>query len=80
MKNFVFVQTNFIPLQGDMQNTATWISSFFSKWITKTEIWKQIPPDEPYCVLLGSVRDRLYNALFLDPLVLCYRSLCACGD
>ncbi|KAJ6873648.1 hypothetical protein NC651_032491 [Populus alba x Populus x berolinensis] len=44
------------------------------------EIWKQIPPDEPYCVLLGSVRDRLYNALFLDPLVLCYRSLCACGD
>lgn len=25
MKNFVFVQTNFIPLQGDMQNTATWL-------------------------------------------------------
>ncbi|KAG6749983.1 hypothetical protein POTOM_047061 [Populus tomentosa] len=63
MKNFVFVQTIFIPLQGDMQNTATWISSFFSKWITKTEIWKQIPPDEPYCVLLGSESDRHTDVL-----------------
>ncbi|KAL0328421.1 UNVERIFIED_CONTAM: Phosphoenolpyruvate carboxylase [Sesamum calycinum] len=69
------------------------------------EFWKTIPPNEPYRVILGDVRDRLYqtrerarNMLshgmsdiseeatytnveqFLEPLELCYRSLCACGD
>ncbi|RDX75653.1 Pentatricopeptide repeat-containing protein DOT4, chloroplastic, partial [Mucuna pruriens] len=27
----------------------------------KDEFWKQIPPSEPYCVILGDVRDKLYN-------------------
>ncbi|XP_015954036.1 phosphoenolpyruvate carboxylase, housekeeping isozyme [Arachis duranensis] len=69
------------------------------------EFWKVIPPNEPYRVLLGEVRDRLYQTRersrhllahghseipeeetftnveeFLEPLELCYRSLCACGD
>ncbi|GFY97529.1 phosphoenolpyruvate carboxylase 3 [Actinidia rufa] len=69
------------------------------------EFWKQIPPSEPYRVLLGDVRDKLYQTRersrhllahgisdipeeatftnvkeFLEPLELCYRSLCACGD
>ncbi|GJS96100.1 phosphoenolpyruvate carboxylase gene [Tanacetum coccineum] len=62
------------------------------------EFWKPIPPTEPYLVILGDVRDELYNTrkrdrhllvhdvseileeLFLEPLELCYRSLCACGD
>ncbi|XP_055822537.1 phosphoenolpyruvate carboxylase-like [Solanum dulcamara] len=69
------------------------------------EFWKQIPPNEPYRVLLADVRDRLYNTRerarqllangfsdvpeestfthveqFLEPLELCYRSLCTCGD
>uniref|UniRef100_A0A2N9J540 phosphoenolpyruvate carboxylase n=1 Tax=Fagus sylvatica TaxID=28930 RepID=A0A2N9J540_FAGSY len=69
------------------------------------EFWKQIPPNEPYRVILGDVRDKLYNTRerarhilangisdipedttftnveqFLEPLELCYRSLCSCGD
>ncbi|KAI4383344.1 hypothetical protein MLD38_009194 [Melastoma candidum] len=69
------------------------------------EFWKQIPPNEPYRVILGDLRDKLYNTRersrqllangtsdipegttftnveqFLEPLELCYRSLCACGD
>ncbi|CAI0449099.1 unnamed protein product [Linum tenue] len=69
------------------------------------EFWKQIHPNEPYRVILGDVRDKLYNTRersrqllasgmsdipeesaftnveqFLEPLELCYRSLCACGD
>ncbi|KAJ4842294.1 Phosphoenolpyruvate carboxylase [Turnera subulata] len=69
------------------------------------EFWKQIPPSEPYRVILGDVRDKLYNTRersrqflangisdipegstfttveqLLEPLELCYRSLCACGD
>ncbi|XP_061349553.1 phosphoenolpyruvate carboxylase-like isoform X1 [Gastrolobium bilobum] len=69
------------------------------------EFWKQIPPSEPYRVILGDVRDKLYNTReyarqllangsseipeettftnveqFLEPLELCYRSLCASGD
>ncbi|MCD7455573.1 Phosphoenolpyruvate carboxylase 1 [Datura stramonium] len=69
------------------------------------EFWKQIPPNEPYRVLLSDVRDKLYNTRerarqllangfsdvpeestftnveqFLEPLELCYRSLCTCGD
>ncbi|KAH9620084.1 hypothetical protein KSS87_008678 [Heliosperma pusillum] len=69
------------------------------------EFWKNIPPTEPYRVVLGDVRDKLYNTRersrqllsngtsdipedvtytnleqFLEPLELCYRSLCACGD
>ncbi|KAL6217026.1 hypothetical protein ACLB2K_010244 [Fragaria x ananassa] len=69
------------------------------------EFWKQIPPDEPYRVILGDVRDKLYNTRerarqllsdgashipegttftnveqFMEPLELCYRSLCSCGD
>ncbi|KAL1299642.1 hypothetical protein AAHE18_18G124500 [Arachis hypogaea] len=69
------------------------------------EFWKKIPANEPYRVILGDVRDRLYKTRersrhllaqgysdipeeatftnveeFLEPLELCYRSLCACGD
>ncbi|KAL3502677.1 hypothetical protein ACH5RR_037126 [Cinchona calisaya] len=69
------------------------------------EFWKRIPINEPYRVILGEVRDKLYNTRersrqllangisdipeessftnleqFLEPLELCYRSLCACGD
>ncbi|KAL3848754.1 hypothetical protein ACJIZ3_010636 [Penstemon smallii] len=69
------------------------------------EFWKQVPPNEPYRVILGYVRDKLYYTRersrqllangysdipeestftnveeFLEPLELCYRSLCACGD
>nr|GMD33358.1 phosphoenolpyruvate carboxylase-like [Ipomoea batatas] len=69
------------------------------------EFWKQIPPNEPYRVILADVRDKLYSTRerarqllangfsdipeeaaftnveqFLEPLELCYRSLCACGD
>ncbi|KAJ6752002.1 hypothetical protein OIU85_002425 [Salix viminalis] len=81
------------------------------------EFWKQIPPNEPYRVILGELRDKLYltrersrqllshgiseipeeatfinveqiipecilktSRTFLEPLELCYRSLCSCGD
>ncbi|XP_051151878.1 phosphoenolpyruvate carboxylase [Andrographis paniculata] len=69
------------------------------------EFWKSIPPNEPYRVILGDVRDKLYQTRersrqllaqgtsdipeeatytsidqFLEPLELCYRSLCTCGD
>ncbi|XP_042422058.1 phosphoenolpyruvate carboxylase, housekeeping isozyme-like [Zingiber officinale] len=69
------------------------------------EFWKQVPPNEPYRVILSDVRDKLYNTRehsrhllsngysdipeemtftdveqFLEPLELCYRSLCDCGD
>ncbi|KAK1324956.1 Phosphoenolpyruvate carboxylase, housekeeping isozyme [Acorus calamus] len=78
------------------------------------EFWKKVPPNEPYRVILGEVRDKLYNTRewsrhllsngysdipeeatytnieqislgfifvqFLEPLELCYRSLCSCGD
>eukprot|EP00252_Welwitschia_mirabilis_P018526 TRINITY_DN4115_c0_g1_i1.p1 TRINITY_DN4115_c0_g1~~TRINITY_DN4115_c0_g1_i1.p1 ORF type:complete len:964 (+),score=173.88 TRINITY_DN4115_c0_g1_i1:406-3297(+) len=69
------------------------------------EFWKQVPPNEPFRVILGDVRDKLYNtrertrqllangfsdvpeeATFtsvdqlLEPLELCYRSLCSTGD
>ncbi|NP_001312166.1 phosphoenolpyruvate carboxylase [Nicotiana tabacum] len=69
------------------------------------EFWKTIPPSEPYRVILGDVRDKLYQTRertrqmlahgisdipedatynnveqFLEPLELCYRSLCECGD
>ncbi|KAF4354328.1 hypothetical protein F8388_022990 [Cannabis sativa] len=71
----------------------------------RAQFWKQIPPNEPYRVILGGVRDKLYytrerarhlltNGVsdipedttftnveqFLEPLELCYRSLCSCGD
>ncbi|XWS10089.1 hypothetical protein CRYUN_Cryun39dG0045700 [Craigia yunnanensis] len=69
------------------------------------EFWKQVPPNEPYRVILGDVRDKMYQTRersrqmlshgisdipeeatvtnieqFLEPLELCYRSLCSCGD
>jgi phosphoenolpyruvate carboxylase len=69
------------------------------------EFWKQVPQNEPYRVILGDVRDKLYHTRersrhilangtsdipeeaiftnveqFLEPLELCYRSLCSCGD
>ncbi|XP_072984319.1 phosphoenolpyruvate carboxylase 1 isoform X1 [Typha latifolia] len=69
------------------------------------EFWKQVPSNEPYRVILGDLRDKLYNTRersrhllsngtsdipeeatftnveqFLEPLELCYRSLCSCGD
>ncbi|KAJ6729710.1 PHOSPHOENOLPYRUVATE CARBOXYLASE 2 [Salix viminalis] len=28
----------------------------------RIEFWKQIPPNEPYRVILGDVRDKLYSA------------------
>ncbi|GLJ38512.1 hypothetical protein SUGI_0784760 [Cryptomeria japonica] len=69
------------------------------------EFWKQVPPNEPFRVILGDVRDKLYHTRerarhilangisdipeeatftsidqFLEPLELCYRSLCSTGD
>ncbi|WOL00731.1 phosphoenolpyruvate carboxylase 2 [Canna indica] len=69
------------------------------------KFWKQIPHNEPYRVILGDVRDKLYSTRersrhlltngfsdipeeatltnveqLLEPLELCYRSLCSCGD
>ncbi|RZC92400.1 hypothetical protein C5167_004006 [Papaver somniferum] len=56
------------------------------------EFWRKVPPSEPYRVILSDVRDKLYQTLvpeeatytnleqFLDPLELCYKSLCSCGD
>ncbi|KAL5081537.1 hypothetical protein RYX36_009958 [Vicia faba] len=69
------------------------------------EFWKKVPLNEPYRVVLGDIRDKLYRTRersryllahgysdipeeatftnvdeFLEPLELCYRSLCACGD
>lgn len=29
--------------------------------IIPAEFWKQVPPNEPYRVILGDVRDKLYN-------------------
>lgn len=29
--------------------------------LINAEFWKQIPPNEPYRVILGDVRDKLYN-------------------
>ncbi|GJN19433.1 hypothetical protein PR202_gb06711 [Eleusine coracana subsp. coracana] len=79
----------------------------FSSWMggDRDEFWKQVPQNEPYRVILGDVRDKLYYTRersrhllttgisdipeeatftnveqFLEPLELCYRSLCACGD
>ncbi|TKY49171.1 Phosphoenolpyruvate carboxylase [Spatholobus suberectus] len=71
----------------------------------RDRILEKIPSNEPYRVVLGEVRDRLYQTRersrhllahgysdipeeatftnveeFLEPLELCYRSLCACGD
>ncbi|XP_071691296.1 phosphoenolpyruvate carboxylase 2-like [Rutidosis leptorrhynchoides] len=69
------------------------------------EFWKKIPANEPYRIILGDVRDKLYQTRersrqllangisdvsedatytnveqLLEPLELCYRSLCDCGD
>ena len=33
--------------------------SFLAFWVA--EFWKQVPPNEPYRVVLGYVRDKLYN-------------------
>nr|CAB3470623.1 unnamed protein product [Digitaria exilis] len=79
----------------------------FCSWMggDRDEFWKQIPINEPYRVVLGAVRDKLYNTRerslhlltagtstiseestiksveeFLEPLELCYQSLCASGD
>ena len=35
--------------------------SFVNFECTDAEFWKQIPPNEPYRVILGDVRDKLYN-------------------
>ncbi|KAJ6334805.1 hypothetical protein OIU78_011629 [Salix suchowensis] len=35
--------------------------TFFSSWVMRTEFWKQVPPNEPYRVILGDVRDKLNN-------------------
>lgn len=34
---------------------------FCHECIMTTEFWKQIPASEPYRVILGDVRDKLYN-------------------
>ncbi|CAI5982444.1 unnamed protein product [Closterium sp. NIES-64] len=69
------------------------------------EFWKDIPEHEPYRVVLGEVRDKLWNTRdhiqqlmatghseftpqdiysdpeqLMEPLELCYKSLCAVGD
>lgn len=69
------------------------------------EFWKPIPPNEPFRVVLGDIRDKLYQTRehfqqllasgksdiqeaetflskeqILEPLELCYRSLCETGD
>lgn len=69
------------------------------------EFWKPVPPNEPFRLVLGNVRDKLYNTRertrqllssgkseileeetfisvdeILEPLELCYRSLCSTGD
>lgn len=69
------------------------------------EFWKPIPPNEPFRVVLGDIRDKLYKTRecyrqflavgksdiseeetfvskeqILEPLELCYRSLCETGD
>ncbi|KAL5720646.1 phosphoenolpyruvate carboxylase [Ranunculus cassubicifolius] len=69
------------------------------------EFWQQVPPSEPYRVILSDVRDKLYQTRersrhllsdgssnipeeatytdieqFMEPLELCYTSLCASGD
>ncbi|XP_002992495.2 phosphoenolpyruvate carboxylase [Selaginella moellendorffii] len=69
------------------------------------EFWKPIPSNEPFRVILGDIRDRLYRTRerarqilatgksdvneeeafssveeILEPLELCYRSLCSTGD
>ncbi|GBG71386.1 hypothetical protein CBR_g8806 [Chara braunii] len=69
------------------------------------EFWNVIPPTEPYRIILGMVRDRLFNTRerlmhllqggispiqesetftsaeqLMEPLELCYRSLCETGD
>lgn len=40
-----------------------WLVHFYDMvyLIYDTEFWKNIPPTEPYRVLLGEVRDRLYQ-------------------
>lgn len=37
-------------------------TKFASYWenVNGAEFWKQIPPNEPYRVILGGVRDKLY--------------------
>lgn len=37
------------------------VRSFSSMSFMDAEFWKQIPPNEPYRVILGDVRDKLYN-------------------
>lgn len=69
------------------------------------DFWKPIPPNEPFRVILGDIRDKLYHTRercrqllasgksdisegeifsfkeqILEPLELCYRSLCETGD
>ncbi|KAI5083404.1 hypothetical protein GOP47_0003147 [Adiantum capillus-veneris] len=69
------------------------------------EFWKPIPPNEPFRVILGDIRDKLYQTRervrqllatgksdiaendtyvskeqILEPIELCYRSLCETGD
>ncbi|KAI3893147.1 hypothetical protein MKX03_020172 [Papaver bracteatum] len=57
------------------------------------ELHRKFHQSEPYRVMLSDVRDKLYQTRersrhllsneisdFLEPLELCYRSLCSCGD
>lgn len=42
------------------------VYNWFVGWIYNlcildAEFWKQVPPNEPYRVILGDVRDKLYN-------------------
>jgi phosphoenolpyruvate carboxylase len=39
---------------------ATWL--FLLTIVSSvTEFWKKVPPSEPYRVILGDLRDKLYN-------------------
>ena len=38
-----------------------YLINFTDACFIHAEFWKQIPPSEPYRVILGDVRDKLYN-------------------
>ncbi|MCO5598180.1 hypothetical protein L7F22_052272 [Adiantum nelumboides] len=81
------------------------VKSLIQPYFPPMEFWKPIPPNEPFRVILGDMRDKLYQTRervrqllatgksdisendtyvskeqILEPLELCYRSLCETGD
>ncbi|XP_044357875.1 phosphoenolpyruvate carboxylase, housekeeping isozyme isoform X1 [Triticum aestivum] len=105
--SFYYLQLSMWRCSDELRIKADQLHRASKKDTTKhyIEFWKQVPPSEPYRVILSDVRDKLYNTRersrhllasgfseipddaiftdveqFLEPLELCYRSLCACGD